>query len=149
MENLNQEKIFIGVSWPYASGKLHLGHLAGQNIACDVFARYHRQKGNRVLMVSGSDSHGTPIVFKAEELGITPEQLVETSHKEILETFEKLSLLYEKYTSTTTENHKEVVQNIFLVLKELGYLYPQKSKQYFDEKVNKFLPDRYVKGVCP
>lgn len=149
MENLNQEKIFIGVSWPYASGKLHLGHLAGQNIACDIFARYHRQKGNRVLMVSGSDSHGTPIVFKAEELGITPEELVETSHKEILETFEKLSLLYEKYTSTTTENHKEVVQNIFLVLKELGYLYPQKSKQYFDEKVNKFLPDRYVKGTCP
>ena len=149
MENLNQEKIFIGVSWPYASGKLHLGHLAGQNIACDIFARYHRQKGNRVLMVSGSDSHGTPIVFKAEELGISPEQLVETSHKEILETFEKLSLLYEKYTSTTTENHKEVVQNIFLVLKELGYLYPQKSKQYFDEKVSKFLPDRYVKGTCP
>lgn len=149
MENLNQEKIFIGVSWPYASGKLHLGHLAGQNIACDIFARYHRQKGNQVLMVSGSDSHGTPILFKAEELGISPEKLVETSHKEILETFEKLSLLYEKYTSTTTENHKEVVQNIFLVLKELGYLYPQKSKQYFDEKENKFLPDRYVKGTCP
>jgi methionyl-tRNA synthetase len=149
MENLNREKIFIGVSWPYASGKLHLGHLAGQNIACDIFARYHRQKGNQVLMVSGSDSHGTPILFKAEELGISPEKLVETSHKEILETFGKLSLLYEKYTSTTTENHKEVVQNIFLVLKELGYLYPQKSKQYFDEKENKFLPDRYVKGTCP
>jgi len=149
MENLNQEKIFIGVSWPYASGKLHLGHLAGQNIACDIFARYHRQKGNSVLMVSGSDSHGTPIVFKAEELGITPEQLVISSHKEILETFGKLSLLYEKYTSTTTQNHKEVVQNIFLVLKELGYLYPQKSKQYYDEKVKKFLPDRYVRGTCP
>ncbi len=149
MENTQEEKIFIGVSWPYASGKLHLGHLAGQNIACDVFARYHRQKGNNVLMVSGSDSHGTPIVFKAEELGITPEELVETSHKDILLTFEKLSLLYEKYTSTTTENHKIVVQNIFLVLRELGYLYPQKSKQYYDEKVSKFLPDRYVRGTCP
>lgn len=149
MENNNTEKIFIGVSWPYASGKLHLGHLAGQNIACDVFARYHRLKGNDVLMVSGSDSHGTPIVFKAEELGISPEELVEQSHKEIVQTFDRLSLLYENYTTTTTENHKEVVQNIFLVLKEKGYLYPQKSKQYFDEKVQKFLPDRYVRGTCP
>jgi methionyl-tRNA synthetase len=149
MDKTLSNKIFIGVSWPYASGKIHLGHLAGQNIACDVFARYHRLKGNKVLMVSGSDSHGTPILFKAEELGITPEKLVEDSHKDILNTFKKLSLIYENYTSTTTENHKEVVQNIFLVLKERGYLYPQKSKQYFDEKVNKFLPDRYVRGTCP
>lgn len=147
--NNNKEKIFIGVSWPYASGKLHLGHLAGQNIACDVFARYHRLKGNDVLMVSGSDSHGTPVVLKAEELGITPEQLVKDSHLEILETFKKLSLIYENYTTTTTDNHREVVQNIFLVLKEEGYLYPKKSKQYFDEKVQKFLPDRYVRGTCP
>lgn len=148
-KNSNTEKIFIGVSWPYASGKLHLGHLAGQNITCDVFARYHRLKGNDVLMVSGSDSHGTPIVFKAEELGISPEELVEQSHKDILDTFKKLSLIYENYTSTMTDNHKEVVQNIFLVLKERGFLYTQKSKQYFDEKVQKFLPDRYVRGVCP
>lgn len=149
MDKNQSQKIFIGVSWPYASGKIHLGHLAGQNISCDVFARYHRLKGNKVLMVSGSDSHGTPILFKAEELGISPEELVEKSHKEILNTFKNLSLIYENYTSTTTENHKEVVQNIFLVLKELGYLYTKKSKQYFDEKVNKFLPDRYVRGTCP
>lgn len=149
MDKIQSQKIFIGVSWPYASGKIHLGHLAGQNISCDVFARYHRLKGNNVLMVSGSDSHGTPILFKAEELGISPEELVDKSHKEILNTFKNLSLLYENYTSTTTENHKAVVQNIFLVLKELGYLYTKKSKQYFDEKVNKFLPDRYVRGTCP
>lgn len=142
-------KIFIGVSWPYASGKIHLGHLAGQNIACDVFARYHRLKGNEVLMVSGSDSHGTPIVVKAEQLNIPPQELVEQSHADILKTFEDLSLLYENYTSTLTQNHTVVVQNIFLVLKELGYLYPKKSLQYFDEKVGKFLPDRYVKGTCP
>ncbi len=149
MDKIQSHKIFIGVSWPYASGKIHLGHLAGQNIACDVFARYHRLKGNKVLMVSGSDSHGTPILLKAEELGISPEELVEKSHKELLNTFKNLSLIYENYTSTTTDNHKEVVQNIFLVLKELGYLYTKKSKQYFDEKVNKFLPDRYVRGTCP
>lgn len=149
MDKNSINKIFIGVSWPYASGKIHLGHLAGQNITCDAFARYHRLKGNEVLMVSGSDSHGTPILFKSEELGISPEELVKESHKDILNTFKNLSLLYENYTSTTTENHKEVVQNIFLVLKEKGYLYTQKSKQYFDEKVNKFLPDRYVRGTCP
>jgi len=149
MHKDKQEKIFIGVSWPYASGKIHLGHLAGQNVACDVFARYHRQKGDKVLMVSGSDSHGTPILFKAENLGISPDELAEKSHKEILKTCKNLSLIYEIYTTTTTENHKEVVHNIFLVLKERGYLYTQKSKQYFDKKVKRFLPDRYVRGVCP
>ena len=149
MNKFESNKIFVGVSWPYASGEIHLGHLAGQNIACDVFARYHRLKGNRVLMVSGSDSHGTPILYKSEELGISPQELVETSHKNILDTFKKLSLIYENYTSTTTQNHKKVVQNIFLVLKELGYLYVQKSEQYYDEKVKRFLPDRYVRGKCP
>jgi methionyl-tRNA synthetase len=149
MQENKQEKIFVGVSWPYASGDIHLGHLAGQNVACDVFSRYHRLKGNKVLMVSGSDSHGTPILFKAEELGISPEELAEKSHKGILETFKKLSLIYENYTTTTTQNHTDVVHNIFLVLKEKGYLYTQKSKQYFDEKVKRFLPDRYVRGTCP
>lgn len=147
--NQNPEKIFIGVSWPYASSKIHVGHLAGQYIACDVFARYHRLKGNDVLMVSGSDSHGTPIVYKAEEDGISPEQLVEKSHKDILETYKNLGLIYENYTTTMTKNHEEVVQNIFLVLKEKGYIYEDTSKQYFDPKVERFLPDRYVRGTCP
>ena len=137
MNKSNTNKIFIGVSWPYASGKIHLGHLAGQNITCDVFARYHRLKGNEVLMVSGSDSHGTPILFKAQELGIAPEKLFLNNLIKRLKKHSKLSLMYENYTSTTTENHK-VTQNIFLVLKELGYLYPKKSKQFFDEKVEKF-----------
>ncbi len=144
-----QEKIFIGVSWPYANGNIHLGHLAGQNIVTDVFARYHRQKGSKVLMVSGSDSHGAPILAKAEELKITPQELVEQSHKKIVDTYNQLGLLYENYTKTTTENHKSVVQNIFLVLNELGYLEIKESEQYYDSKVKRFLPDRYVKGTCP
>jgi methionyl-tRNA synthetase len=148
-KNHYPEKIFIGVSWPYASSKIHVGHLAGQYVACDVFARYHRLKGNDVLMVSGSDSHGTPILFKAEEEGISPEKLVEKSHKDILATYENLGFLYENYTSTTTENHKEVVQNFFLVLKEKGYIYEDSSKQYYDPKAKRFLPDRYVRGTCP
>ena len=147
--NKNPEKIFVGVSWPYASSKIHIGHLAGQYIACDVFARYHRLKGNNVLMVSGSDSHGTPIVFKAEEEGISPEELVNRSHKKILKTYRDLGLIYENYTSTMTKNHEEVVQNIFLVLKEQGYIYEDTSKQYFDPQVERFLPDRYIRGTCP
>ncbi len=144
-----QEKIFIGVSWPYANGNLHLGHLAGQNITCDVFARYHRLKGNKVLMVSGSDSHGAPVMFKAEELGKQPLEYSLESHENILNTFKKLDLIYENYTRTTTENHKTVVQNIFLVLKEFGYLEEQTSLQYYDPKAKRFLPDRYVRGTCP
>jgi methionyl-tRNA synthetase len=147
--NPNPEKIFIGVSWPYAYSNIHVGHLAGQYVGCDVFARYHRLKGNDVLMVSGSDCHGTPIVYKAEEDGISPEELVEKSHMEIIETYKKLGLIYENYTTTTTKNHEEVVQNMFLVLKEKGYIYEDTSKQYFDQEVERFLPDRYVRGTCP
>lgn len=149
MNHPNPKKIFIGVSWPYANGDIHLGHLAGQNVACDVFARFHRLKGHDVLMVSGSDSHGAPVVFKAEESGSTPEKLAQESHDKIVSTFEKLGLIYENYTKTTTPNHREVVQNIFLVLKEFGFLEVKESEQYFDPKVKRFLPDRYVRGTCP
>lgn len=149
VKNGKPEKIFIGVSWPYANGNIHLGHLAGQNIVTDVFARYHRLKGNQVLMVSGSDSHGAPILAKAEDLGITPDKLAEDSHDKIVETYKKLGLLYENYTKTTTQNHKDVVQNIFMVLNELGFLDIKESEQYYDAKVKRFLPDRYVKGTCP
>lgn len=149
IQNVEHKKIFVGVSWPYASGNVHIGHLAGQYVACDIFARYHRLKGNKVLMVSGSDCHGAPVELAAETQGISPEQLAENSHKEILETYTKLNFLYDNYTSTRTENHKEVVQNIFLTLKEKGFLFKEKSMQYYDPEVKRFLPDRYVKGTCP
>ncbi len=143
------QKIFIGVSWPYASGNIHIGHLAGQYVVCDVFGRYHRLKGNKVLMVSGSDCHGAPVAFRAEERGIKPEELAKESHEKIKESYESLGFLYENYTSTMTENHKQVVQNLFLALKEFGYLKAKKSKQYYDPEVERFLPDRYVRGTCP
>ena len=148
-EGKNQKKVFIGVSWPYASGNIHIGHLAGQYVVCDVFARYHRLVGNKVLMVSGSDSHGTPIVYEAEKRGITPYELVSDSHKLITDTYKRLGFVYENYTSTTTENHKEVVQNVFSTLLELGYLKTRETEQYYDEVAKRFLPDRYVRGTCP
>lgn len=143
------KKIFIGASWPYANGNIHLGHLAGQYVVCDVFARYHRIRGNKVLLVSGSDSHGAPVIFAAEDAGISPEKLVEESHRKIVETYTSLGFLYDNYTTTRTINHKIVSQNIFLVLKHLGFLDVKTSMQYFDPKVERFLPDRYVRGTCP
>lgn len=128
---------------------MHLGHLAGQNITCDVFARYHRLKGNKVLMVSGSDCHGAAIAFNAESAGKKPAEFADEAHKSIVETMQKLNLVYENYTSTRTENHKVVVHNLFGVLIETGYLVKHSSKQYFDTKISKFLPDRYVRGTCP
>lgn len=118
-------------------------------MVADLFARYHRLKGNSVLMVSGSDSHGAPVVFKAEELGISPEEMAKRSHESIVASYKALGLIYENYTTTTTALHAEVSQNIFLALKEYGYLNIKKSNQYYDETVNRFLPDRYVRGTCP
>ena len=78
------ERIFIGVAWPYANGPLHMGHIAGCYLAADIFARYHRMRGNDVLMVSGSDAHGTPITVRAEQEGITPEQVLDRYHPQFL-----------------------------------------------------------------
>jgi methionine--tRNA ligase len=100
-------------------------------------------------MVSGSDSHGAPTAFAAEQKGISPDEFSEDAHKKIVETMDKLGLVYENYTTTRTKKHETVVHNIFQVLLELGYLTKQTTKQYFDTKVEMFLPDRYVRGTCP
>jgi methionyl-tRNA synthetase len=96
------ERIFIGVAWPYASGPIHLGHAAGAYIPADIFARYHRTKGNEVLMVSGSDMHGTPITLKADQEGKTPEQIATHYHQQFVETFQKLGITFDLFTSTHT-----------------------------------------------
>ncbi len=144
-----QKKIFIGVSWPYANGNIHFGHLAGQYVVCDIFARYHRLVGNKVLIVSGTDSHGAPVELEAKNQKIPPEKLAKKTHEEITETYSNLSFLYDNYTTTMTENHKEVVQNFFKVLDKNGYLFVEESIQYYDRHAKRFLPDRYVKGTCP
>lgn len=100
-------------------------------------------------MVSGSDSHGAPVELKAEELGKKPADFAKESHELIVDIYRQLGLVYENYTKTTTDLHKEVAQNVFTVLRENGYLTVKKSKQYFDPKANRFLPDRYVRGTCP
>ncbi len=142
-------RILVAVAWPYASGPLHLGHLGGAYLPPDIFARYHRLVGDDVLMVSGSDANGTPITVKAEELGVTPREVVERYHPEILGYWETLGISFDLFTTTMTDNHHRVTRDFFLRLLENGYLVKGSSLQFFDPEAGRFLPDRYVEGTCP
>ncbi|MFW3146398.1 MAG: methionine--tRNA ligase [Thermoplasmatota archaeon] len=145
----NGGKIFIGAAWPYANGPLHLGHIAGCLLPADIFARYCRLRGYDTLFVSGSDMHGTPITVTAEKQGSTPEEVAERNHKSILETIENLRISYDIYTKTHTEQHFEVVKDIFLTLKEKGFIDIRTEKAPYCGKCGKFMPDRYIEGTCP
>lgn len=143
------EKIFIGVAWPYVSGYRHLGHVAGFGVPCDIFARYHRMAGNQVLMVSGSDMHGTPITIRADAEGKTPAQIANHYHQVLKSNLDKMAISYDLYTTTETPNHREVVQDFFLTMYKRGYIYKETTKQLYCENDKRFLPDRYVEGECP
>jgi methionyl-tRNA synthetase len=143
------EKIFIGVAWPYANGSLHVGQIAGAYLPADIFARYHRLKGNDVLMVSGSDQHGTPTTIKAEQEGKTPQEIADFFQREFLDCWQRLGISFDLYTTTGTKNHAEVAQDIFLKLLEKDYLYKDTVSQAYCSKCRRFLPDRYIEGTCP
>jgi len=143
------EHILVSVAWPYANGDLHVGHLAGAYLPADIFARYHRLKGDQVLMVSGSDAHGTPILVEAEKRHITPRQLFEEYHAHFLQTHQALGISFDLFTHTDTENHTRIGQDIFLKLYKNGYLYKASQKLLYSESEGRFLPDRYVEGTCP
>ncbi len=143
------ERIFIGVAWPYADGPLHLGHVAGAYLPADIFARYHRAKGDEVLMVSGSDQHGTPITIKAEQEGKRPEEIADEYHQHFLDSWERLGISFDLFTRTGTANHTEVSQDIFLTLLDKGYIYKAAVSQPYCPQCQRFLPDRYVEGTCP
>ena len=143
------ERIFIGVAWPYANGPLHLGHLAGAYLPADVFARYHRMRGADVLMVSGSDSHGAPITIRADQEGLPPRELVERYHASFLDSWERLGVSFDLFTTTMTDNHREAAHTLWRALKERGYIYESEMKVAYSPDFDRFLPDRYVRGVCP
>jgi methionyl-tRNA synthetase len=142
-------KVLVAVAWPYAQGSLHLGHIAGAYLPADIFARYRRSIGDDVLMVSGSDVHGTPITVKADEMGVTPAEIVDKYHPEFLAYWKDLNFDWDLFTTTGTETHKRVVQDFFMRLLENGYMYPLTTEQFYDEHSHRFLPDRYVEGTCP
>jgi methionyl-tRNA synthetase len=142
-------KILVSVAWPYANGYQHLGHLAGAYLPPDIFARYHRLLGNDVLMVSGSDAHGTPITVRADAEGVPPREIFERYHQTFLESYQQIGLTFDLFTHTDTENHYRVSQDIFLKILEHGYLYKEVQRQLYSPQERRFLPDRYVEGECP
>ncbi|HEY5982863.1 MAG TPA: methionine--tRNA ligase [Anaerolineales bacterium] len=142
------EKILIAIAWPYSNAEIHVGNLTGSHLPGDIVARYHRLKGNSVLMVSGTDSHGTPVTVVADRMGKPVEDVYKQYHNGFLEVFQKAGITYDLFTSTHTQNHFKVSQSIFLALQQNGYLFKQTSKQWYSPSADKFLPDRYVEGTC-
>ena len=142
------DNILVAVAWPYANSRIHVGNITGSYLPADIFTRYHRLLGDQVIMVSGSDAHGTPVTVRADAEGSTPVQVYEKFHNGFIELFQKLGLAYDLFTSTHTQNHFEVSQAIFLALQKNGYLYTEKQKQWYAPAQRRFLPDRYVEGTC-
>jgi methionyl-tRNA synthetase len=142
------DPILVAVAWPYANAEIHVGNLTGSHLPADIFARYQRLKGRQVLMVGGSDSHGTPITVRADAEHTTPLEVYQRYHNGFLDLFQKLGMDYDLYTSTQTQNHWDVSQKIFMALKKNGFLYKETQRQWYSSKQEKFLPDRYVEGTC-
>ena len=142
------EKILVAVAWPYANSDIHVGNITGSYLPADIFARYHRLAGNQVIMVSGSDAHGTPVTVRADAEETTPLKVYKHFHEGFLELFQKLGLAYDLFTTTHTENHFKVSQTIFLALQKNDYLYVERQQQWYAPSQKRFLPDRYVEGTC-
>lgn len=142
-------KVLSAVAWPYANGPRHIGHVAGFGVPSDVFSRYQRMAGNDVLMVSGSDEHGTPILIAADEAGVSPQELADTNHRLICEDLAALGCTYDLYTRTTTRNHHAVVQELFLGVYENGYFVERTTYGAISPSTGRTLPDRYIEGTCP
>ena len=140
--------ILVAVAWPYANSDIHVGNITGSYLPADIFARFNRLLGNHVLMVSGSDAHGTPVAVRADAEGISPAEVYERFHLGFITLFQKLGLSYDLFTTTHTENHAKVSQSIFLALKENNYLYTKREQQWYSTSQNRFLPDRFIEGTC-
>ncbi|KGN32787.1 methionyl-tRNA synthetase [Knoellia sinensis KCTC 19936] len=142
-------KILSAVAWPYANGPRHLGHVAGFGVPSDVFSRYMRMAGHDVLMVSGSDEHGTPILVLADKDGVTPQELVDKHHSTIAHELAGLGCSYDLYTRTTTANHYSVAQELFRQVHANGYMIEQTTRGAISPSTGRTLPDRYIEGTCP
>lgn len=142
-------KILSAVAWPYANGPRHIGHVAGFGVPSDVFSRYMRMAGHDVLMVSGTDEHGTPILVAADKEGVTPQQLADKNNRIIAEDLVNLGLSYDLFTRTTTQNHIDVVQHLFEGCRDNGYMIVEEQLVAIDPKTGNTLPDRFIEGTCP
>ncbi|HLE45761.1 MAG TPA: methionine--tRNA ligase [Thermoplasmata archaeon] len=142
-------KILVAIAWPYASGPRHIGHACSTFIPADLFARYHRMKGDDVLIVGGSDMHGTPTTVRADQEGVRPEVVANRYHELHAKNIEQLGVRYDLYWNTADPNHKRDVQEIFLALREKGFIDERVMTSPYCAAGDHFLPDRYVEGECP
>jgi len=142
------EHILVAIAWPYANAEIHVGNLTGSHLPGDIFARYNRLRGRSVAMVSGSDSHGTPVTIKADAENTTAQAVYERYHEGFLDLLQQVGITYDLFTTTHTENHFSVSQRMFLALKKNNFLYTEKQLQWYSPSLKRFLPDRYVEGTC-
>ena len=141
--------ILSAVAWPYANGPRHIGHVAGFGVPSDVFSRHMRMAGHEVLMVSGTDEHGTPILVQAEQEGVPPQELADRYNRVIVEDLTSLGLTYDLFTRTTTRNHYAVVQEMFRTVHKNGYMVEQTTMGAISPSTGRTLPDRFIEGTCP
>jgi methionyl-tRNA synthetase len=141
--------VLAAVAWPYANGPRHIGHVSGFGVPSDVFSRYMRMAGHDVLMVSGTDEHGTPILVEAEKEGVGPKELADRYNRVIVEDLTALGLTYDLFTRTTTRNHYHVAQELFKIVHRNGYMIEQTTHGAISPSTGRTLPDRYIEGTCP
>jgi methionyl-tRNA synthetase len=141
--------VLAAVAWPYANGPRHIGHVSGFGVPSDVFSRYMRMAGHDVLMVSGTDEHGTPILVQAEKEGVTPRELADRYNRLIVEDLQALGLSYDLFTRTTTRNHYAVAQELFRTVHRNGYMIEKVTQGAISPSTGRTLPDRYIEGTCP
>jgi methionyl-tRNA synthetase len=148
-QTVTDRHILTAVAWPYANGPRHIGHVSGFGVPSDVFSRYHRMAGDKVLMVSGTDEHGTPITVAADAEGVTPREIADRNNRIIVNDLASLGLSYDLFTRTTTANHAAISQEVFLGLLKNGYVFPQTTLGAISPSTGRTLPDRYIEGTCP
>ena len=139
----------VTAALPYANGPVHIGHLAGCYLPADIYVRYLRSKGEDVKFICGSDEHGVPITIKAKKEGITPQQVVDKYHKIMGDAFREFGVSFDIYSRTSSKTHHETASEFFRKLYDKKVFVEEITEQYFDEKANQFLADRYIVGTCP
>src|SRR5262252_3435537 len=149
LELAAMSRVLAAVAWPYANGPRHIGHVSGFGVPSDVFSRYMRMAGHDVLMVSGTDEHGTPILVEAEREGVSARELADRYNRVIVEDLAALGLSYDLFTRTTTRNHYAVVQELFRTVHRNGYMIAETTQGAISPSTGRTLPDRYIEGTCP
>ena len=141
-------KILATSALPYANGSIHLGHLV-EYIQTDIWVRYQRLISNEIHYICADDTHGTPVMLRAEKEGITPEELVKKVHMEHSQDFNDFNISFDNFYSTNSEENKTLSESMYLSLKDNNKIEIKEIEQYFDKTKSMFLPDRFIKGTCP